>query len=146
MHKKSNDMMHKNTKKSLGNAVCLPHRWLITKMLKMLKMLDEDIEERKNPKESCTPCRYRYLQNRNRRNTSFPHARPPSRAFRTVRSRAAATCARSHSRHCCSAWSIEATYVFSEVCCNFWLIFGKLWEARSRLHRNQILQANSKYM
>merc|ERR1719191_2421416 len=87
------------------------------KMLKMLKMLDEDIEERKNPKESCTPCRYRYLQNRNRRNTSFPHARPPSRAFRTVRSRAAATvrsraaatCARSHSRHCCSARSIEAT-------------------------------------
>lgn len=86
-------------------------------MLKMLKMLDEDIEERKNPKESCTPCRYRYLQNRNRRNTSFPHARPPSRAFRTVRSRAAATvrsraaatCARSHSRHCCSARSIEAT-------------------------------------
>jgi hypothetical protein len=36
-------------------------------------------------------------------------ALPPSRAFRTVRSRAAATCARSHSRHCCSAWSIEAT-------------------------------------
>lgn len=65
--------MHKNTKKSIGNALCLPHKWLITKMLKMLKMLDEDIEERKNPKESCTSWRYRYLQSRNQRNTYFPY-------------------------------------------------------------------------
>ena len=27
---------------------------------------------------------------------------------------------------------------------NVWLIFGKLWEARSRLYRSQILQANIK--
>ena len=32
-------------------------------------------------------------------------------------------------------------YVFS----NFWLIFGKLWEARPRLYRRQILQVNTKY-
>ena len=28
---------------------------------------------------------------------------------------------------------------------NFWLMIGKLWEARSRLYRRQILQVNTEY-
>ena len=35
-------------------------------------------------------------------------------------------------------------YVFSNFS-NFWLILGKLWEARSRLYRRQMLQVNNKY-
>ena len=37
-------------------------------------------------------------------------------------------------------------YVFSNFFSNFWLIAGKLWEARSRLYRRQSLQVNSKYV
>ena len=35
-------------------------------------------------------------------------------------------------------------YVFSNFCSNFWLIFGNLFEARSRLYRRQILQVNTR--
>ena len=36
-------------------------------------------------------------------------------------------------------------YVFSSFSSNFWLIFGKLWEARSRLYRSRILQVNTRW-
>ena len=36
-------------------------------------------------------------------------------------------------------------WFFSNCYSNFWLIFGKLWEARSRLYRGRLLQVNSKY-
>ena len=35
-------------------------------------------------------------------------------------------------------------YVFSNVYSNFWLIFGKLWEARPRLYQRQFLQVNNR--
>ena len=34
--------------------------------------------------------------------------------------------------------------VFSKFYSNFWLIFGKLWEARSRLYRSRFLQVNTR--
>ena len=34
--------------------------------------------------------------------------------------------------------------VFSNLYSNFWLIFGKLLEARSRLYRSRILQVNTR--
>ena len=34
---------------------------------------------------------------------------------------------------------------FSSFYSNFWLIFGKLWEARSRLYRSRILQVNTRW-
>ena len=37
------------------------------------------------------------------------------------------------------------TYVFSNCLSNFWLVFSKLWEARSRLYRNESLQVNSRW-
>ena len=36
-------------------------------------------------------------------------------------------------------------YVFSNFYSNFWIIFGKRWEARSRLYRNESLQVNSRW-
>ena len=36
------------------------------------------------------------------------------------------------------------TYVFSNVWSNFWIIFGKRWEARSRLYRSRILQVKTR--
>ena len=39
----------------------------------------------------------------------------------------------------------SAAYVYSDFFSNFWLIFGKLWEARSRLYRRRILQVNSHF-
>ena len=39
---------------------------------------------------------------------------------------------------------LVTTYVFSNCYSNFWLIFGKLWEARSRLYRSQNLQVNTR--
>ena len=36
------------------------------------------------------------------------------------------------------------SYVFSNFYSNFWLIFGKLCEARSRLYRSRILQVNTR--
>ena len=39
-----------------------------------------------------------------------------------------------------SARRISVAYVFSNFCSNVWLFSGKLWEARSRLYRRQIMQ------
>ena len=38
-----------------------------------------------------------------------------------------------------------STYVYSNFFSNFWLFFGKLWEARSRLCRSRILQVNTRW-
>ena len=40
---------------------------------------------------------------------------------------------------------VICSYVFSNFCSNFWIIFGKLWEAGSRLYRSQILQVNTRW-
>ena len=39
-------------------------------------------------------------------------------------------------------WLVDH-YVFSNMYSNFWLIFGKLWEARSRLYRSRFFQVNT---
>ena len=47
-----------------------------------------------------------------------------------------------------SLWAVSFqnvhTYVFSDFCSNFWLIFGKLCEALSQLYRSQILRVNTR--
>ena len=48
-------------------------------------------------------------------------------------SRSAASCAR------------PRAYVFSNLYSNFWRIFGKLWEAHSRLYRNESLQVKTRW-
>ena len=45
---------------------------------------------------------------------------------------------------CCSTWW-PATYESSNFFSNFLPIFSKLWEARSRLYRNESLQVNSRW-
>ena len=43
-----------------------------------------------------------------------------------------------------SAHAESDTYFFSNFFSNVWLILGKLWEARSRLYRRQVLQVNTR--
>ena len=47
-------------------------------------------------------------------------------------------------RHLLGGFGAVQAYVFSNFFSNFWPIFGKFLEARSRLYRRQILQVNTR--
>ena len=72
---------------------------------------------------------------------------------RCYRCRKKRTCDKTNLRNPCGnfpppRWVPRAarTYVFSNCYSNFWLMFGKLREARSRLYRSRILQVNAKVL
>ena len=84
--------------------------------------------------------------------SSPPLARPPSpacpaepAASRTCTPRA--SCASVRNAPGAAVAGRHGTYVFSSLYSNIWLLvfFGKLWEARSRLYRSQILQINTRW-
>ena len=51
-----------------------------------------------------------------------------------------------HRPHACLADAgIEEAYILSSLCSNFWLIFGKLYTARSRLYRSHMLKVNTRW-